>query len=627
MNRRFLLLFGLFLFLGHPFKAIAAPLFISSTPNLDKEHGEMVLLVGGISEDGSTIKPSDIEVEFDGEKGPELTFSESFSEMAQSETENSSSWKSPLAVGVVYLWVKDVPASVSEGILQGLEGFFKRIPGRSNTYTTLYGRKRQPIPKLQASEIGGQLHDLEYLDGNRPNLAEAIRVNLKALNTDEGSLKVLLVITDGRDFTDPLGENSADFSRLAYEVQNAGVKLFVVSFQPPAADVAQSRKNMVDLASFGGFWRGVEQPLEVQTTLETLGQSIADLRQVRIPLPWKWKTFGGAHHTRLNLKVDSKYRPLELGKVILQSEFPWLRILGIVLVVVCVGIAILLLLWSRSGSTKTRDDPSTQNLLEATYALVHRGLPASRILVELTREFPRDVYKLAHVDPSLLTDPRFPFFNTRAERRRFEELVEALTNQKTLLGSDLAAILAHAIENELPPDQTAIGISAKVPEDQRGQFSRMGLEELARALQEVSSKYPVLASLRARGIALEVQELLRSECKPSHSTSIAWLVRASGPGKRGETLRIQSNKTILGKNPANNLCILEDPTLADQHAEIRQKRGIYSILPLQGAVVFGEKPVQTQHLLGDGDIFGVGQSRFVFKCIATGRVSRNQPGA
>jgi hypothetical protein len=621
------LLVGLFFFWGHPLKAEAAPFFINSTPNLEKEQGEIVLLVGGISEDGSTIKPSSIEVEIDGAKGPELTFSESFSEIAQTATEQSSSWKSPLAVGVVYLWVKDVPASVSEGILQGLEGFFRRIPSRSNAYTTLYGRKRQPIPKLQASEIAGHLHDLGYLDGNRPNLAEAILVNLKALSTDEGALKVLLVITDGRDFADPLGESSADFSRIAYEVHKAGVKLLVINFPAPAADAEQSRKNMADLSSLGTFWRVVEQPIEVQTTLEALGQSIADLRLVQMPLPWKWKTFGGAHHTRLKLKVDSKYRPLELGKIIINSEFPWPRILGIILVVVCVGIVILILVWNRSRSTKTHEDNPTQNLLEATYSLVHRGLPASRILVELTREFPRDVFKLATLDPTRINDSRNSLFNTRAERRRFEEVVEALTNQKTLLGSDLAAILAHAIENGLPSDQTAIGISAKVPEDQRGHFSRMGLEDLARALQEASAKYPVLASLRARGIALEIQELLRSECKSSRSTSIAWLVRVSGPGKRGETLQIQSSKTILGKNPTSNLCIPEDTMLSDQHAEIRQKRGAYSILPLQGSVFFGEQPVLTLHPLGDGDIFRVGQSRVVFKCNYTGRISRSQTGA
>ena len=232
--------------------ALAAPVFIASPPTVDREAGEMVLYVGGISDDGTTLKPSAIEVEIDGKPGPGPKATEVFSEYAQTAAEASQGWKSPLAVGLVYLWVKEVPAGTADAILEGVSGFFRRIPARTNVYATLYGRKRQPIPKLRAGEIGGQLHDIGFLAGDRPNLADAIRVDLKALLGDEAPFKVMLVVTDGRDYTDTSGDTSADFAAVADEVEKADVRMMVVSFPPPEADAEQSTKNLLDLAQLGG---------------------------------------------------------------------------------------------------------------------------------------------------------------------------------------------------------------------------------------------------------------------------------------------------------------------------------------------------------------------------------------
>jgi len=49
-------------------------------------------------------------------------------------------------LGLVYPWIKEVPTALSDAILEGVTGFLKRLPARSNAYATLYGRKRQPIP-------------------------------------------------------------------------------------------------------------------------------------------------------------------------------------------------------------------------------------------------------------------------------------------------------------------------------------------------------------------------------------------------------------------------------------------------------------------------------------------------
>lgn len=617
--------------LALPAGAAAAPTFLASPPVVDRDTGEMVLLVGGISEEGATLKPSAVEVEIDGAPGPAPKSIEVFSEYAQSAAEASQAWKSPLAVGVVYLWVKDVPAGTSDAILEGVGGFARRIPGRSNVYVTFYGRKRQPIPKLKASEIGGQLHDFGYIPGDRPNLADAIRVDLKALLGDESPFKVMLLVTDGRDYNDSSGDTSADFSAVADEINKAGVKLMVVSIPPNEVDAEQSTKNLGDLASAGAFRRATEQPIEVQSTLEALGQSIADMRRVKLEIPWAWRTFGGTHKVRLNLTSDGKRRALEVGKVTVPASATWLLLgIGVLVAVVLIVVVLIVVLRRRGDSNDRGDDEDDQPVLTAAHALIQRGLPAKRALVELTRSYPNDVGTLAEVDPSVFDDDRFPLFKTKAGRRRFEELQALLadkSNDDSPIGDDLAEVLSQSISGQSPPDQVASSIAARVPEDQWSAFARLGLDELAKALRASGSRYPVLASPRARGVALEIQAALRNESRSTNrSLAVGWLVRAAGQGKRGETLRLSEARVVIGRGPGCQINLEGDPQVADQHAVIAERRGAFYIEPMQGALKVETKPVAGKQALGDGDTIEIGQGRYVFKCVSSGHVSHSRSG-
>ena len=609
----------------------AAPMFVASPPEVDRDSGEMVLLVGGISEDGATLKPSAVEVEIDGQPGPAPKSLEVFSEFAQTASEASQSWKSPLSVGLVYLWVKDIPAGTADAMLEGVGGFFRRIPARTNVYATLYGRKRQPIPKLKASEIGGQLHDLGYISGDRPNLADAIRVALKALSSDESPFKVLLVVTDGRDSTDSSGDSSADFGAVADEIAKAGVKLMVVSFPPPEADAEQSTKNLGDLTASGAFRRATDQPIEVQSTLDSLGQSIADMRRVRLELPWSWRNLGGTHKLRLNLTSDGKRRALEVGKVTVAASMTWmLTLIGIVIGLLLVAAIIVVLLKRRGSSDDGPADEDENPVVGAAHALIQRGLSAQRALVELTRSHPNDVATLAELDASVFADERYPLFKTKAGRRRFEELQGLLShksNDDTLLGADLAEVLAQSVAGQAAPDQVASSIAARVPEDQWGAFSRMGLDELARALRASGNRHPALATPRARGVALEIQAALRSEGRSTnHSLTVGWLVRAAGQGKRGETLRLTSGRAIVGRGPGCEVRIEADTQVADQHAVISVRRGAFTIEPMQGTIKVETKPVSGRVPLGDGDTIEIGRGRYVFKCVSAGSVEQSRPG-
>jgi hypothetical protein len=610
----------------------AAPVFIASPPVVDRESGELELLVGGISEDGTTLKPSAMELEIDGQPGPAPKTKEVFSEYAQSAAEASQAWKSPLAVGLVYLWVKDVPAGTADAILEGVSGFFRRIPARTNVYATLYGRKRQPIPRLKASEIGGQLHDIGFLPGDRPNLADAVRVDLKALLTDESPFKVLLVVTDGRDYNDSTGDSSADFAAVADEIEKAGVKLMVVSFPPPDADAEQSTKNLVDLASSGAVRRAIEQPLEVQTTLESLGQAIADMRRVRLDLPWGWKNFGGTRKLRLNLTLDGKRRALEVGKVTVKANLTWILIpLGILIGLLAVAAVVVVLLRKRGGRDDSGGDDDEEAVVAAAHALIQRGLSAPRALVELTRSYPNDVSRLAELDDSVFTDERYPLFKTRAGRRRFDELRALLSHKATddsLLGGDLAEILSQSISSQAAPDQAASSIAARVPEDQWSAFARLGLDELARALRASGGLFPVLASPRARGVALEIQAALRSESQNvGKGLTVGWLVRASGQGKRGETMRLPAGRAVLGRGGDCQVRLDADAQIAEQHAAINERRGAFFIEPLQGGLKVETKAISGRSPLGDGDTIEMGQSRFVFKCISSGNLGASRSGS
>jgi hypothetical protein len=616
-----------------PAVAAAAPVFIASPPIVDRAAGEMVLLVGGISDEGASLKPSSIEVEIDGKPGPAPKSSEVFSEYAQAAAEASQSWKSPLGVGLVYLWVKDIPAGTADAMLEGISGFFRRIPARTNVYATLYGRKRQPIPRLKASEIGGQLHDIGFLPGDRPNLADAIRVDLKALlGDDESVFKVMLVVTDGRDFNDSSGDSGADFTAVADEVDRAGVKLMVVSFPPPDADAEQSTKNLVDLVGAGALRRSTEQPLEVQTALESLGQGIADMRRVRIEMPWGWRNLGGTHKVRLNLTADGKRRAIEVGKVTVAAGMSWLLVpLGIVIVLLAGAAGVVVFLRKRGRQQPAGGEDENDAVVAAAHALIQRGLSAQRALVELTRSFPNDVSSLAELDESVLDDERYPLFRTRAGRRRFEELQALLSSKASddsLLGNDLVEVLSQSIAGQAAPDQVASSIAARVPEDQWSAFSRMGLDELARALRASGARHPVLASPRARGVALEIQAALRNESRNSASNAltVGWLVRAAGQGKRGETLRLPPGRVVLGRGPDCQVRLDADTQIAQQHAMIGERRGAFYIEPMQGALKVETKPLSGRVALGDGDTIEIGLSRFVFKFVTSGNVGQSRPG-
>jgi hypothetical protein len=187
-------------------------------------------------------------------------------------------------------------------------------------------------------------------------------------------------------------------------------------------------------------------------------------------------------------------------------------------------------------------------------------------------------------------------------------------------------VLNQSMSAQAAPDQVASSIAARVPEDQWAAFSRMRLDELARALRASGG---ALATPQARSVALEIQAALRQESRKraSNAMTVGWLVRAAGQGKRGETMRLPSGRAVLGRGPECQVRMDADPQIAGQHAAIVERRGGFYIEPMEGAIKVETKPVSGRAPLGDGDTIEIGQSRYVFKCVSSGNVGQSRPPA
>src|SRR5439155_443242 len=153
---------------------------------------------------------------------------------------------------------------------------------------------------------------------------------------------------------------------------------------------------------------------------------------------------------------------------------------------------------------------------------------------------------------------------TRLGRLRLQEMKEILlerSSDRPMLRGPLAAILADAVTTQAAPEATAEALVGRVADDDSAAFAGLDLEQLAEALRAAASAHPVLGTPRARGVAVAVQDALRSG-GGENGVAVGWLVRAGGPGVRGETMRLGDGATMIGQAPSCALRILVDPAVA-----------------------------------------------------------------
>ena len=141
----------------------------------------------------------------------------------------------------------------------------------------------------------------------------------------------------------------------------------------------------------------------------------------------------------------------------------------------------------------------------------------------------------------------------------------------------------------------------------------LDLERLAEALRRSAQKNTALGTPRARGVAVAIQDALRADDARKSDVSVGWLVRTGGPGRRGETLRLGGERTILGSGPGCEIQLVGDPAIASTHAAVSLEAGEYSIEPVGGSVKLEGENVTGRKPLVDGETLEIGSGFFVFK--------------
>jgi len=597
--------------------AAAAPAVVSTRPVPDETGAKVHFLVGGIEESGRSLKTTNLTVSVDGQPVAPLAV-QSLSDWAAASAEASSSFRPPAAVGLVYLWIDGVPPAV----LDGIHAFFQRIPSRTVVYPTIYGRLRQGRARLAAGDIS-RLDEVPYLDGYRPNLIDAVKLNVGDLAADPAALKVLLLVTDGRDFADPKGEGPGNFAELGSRLRRAGITLLVARYRPEA-DAAQAAGNLRDLHdAAGGFLSARDQVEDLENTLESLGQAVADLQRVELEVPWSWRLFSGSHRVSARLTgADGEGMTIEAGAVTIGPGGARWAMFGLILAAGLTAAGMTLFALRRRGGGGP--PASAEAVLGAAHDLIRRGASPERAAEELVRRFPDAPALLIDLDESLLADPRFPYLRTRPGRKRMQEIRDLLAERSgdsAGLGDSLARVLAEAVGNHLAPEEAAEKVNAHATAEERAAFVGLDLDRLAEALRGAARAHPALGTPRARGVAVAVQDALRTGENASRGVAVGWLVRAGGPGRRGQTLRLAAERTVIGSGGTCSLRIMEDPTLAPEHAEVVAGDEEFTIAPLGGAVRIEGQPVVRRQTLVDGETIDLGAGMYVFKCASVGNLA------
>ncbi len=595
--------------------ALGAPTLITAPPVIEKG-GDLGFFVGGVDDGGRSLKPSAVDLTADGAPLDPPSSLQPLADWAAVASESSSTWRPPLAIGLVYLWVEGVPP----GLLDAIHSFFQRIPSRTTVYPTIYGRMRQGRARLTAGEIG-RLDELPYLDGHKPNALDAITLDLADLGADAASIKILLIVTDGRDHADPKGEGPGDFLRLGAAIRKAGVTPFVVKFATPAADAEVAAANLRDLhEAAGGFLRTLDQNEDLENTLESLGQGVADLLHVQVAAPWSWRTLGGTRRVSARLTVANGQRlNAELGPVSLPGGlWVWAVLAGAAVVLVIVVVVVV----NRRRSSADSPALDENEALAAAHDLIRRGASPQRAVEELTRNHSDAVRALADADDDLLHDPRYPYFRTRPGRLRLQEIRDLLAKKasaRPAFGKTLMDGLASAVESRTSPEDAAARLSVRVAAEEWTSFASLDLQQLSGVLRDAAREFPVLGTPRARGLAVSIQDQLRSH-GGTEPILVGWLVRSGGPGRRGETLRLADERNVLGSAAGCNVRITGDPALADEHAEIARQGSEFVIASVRGAVRVEGSPIDGRRPLTDGETIEIGTTLLVFKSASAGNL-------
>jgi len=377
-------------------------------------------------------------------------------------------------------------------------------------------------------------------------------------------------------------------------------------------DSVQANSNLGELERSARAMRLLgDRGSDLPPLTESVAESIGGLLRLRFELPWAVRTFGGSKQVGLAASVDGVPLAVAGGNLTIPGSggsFVLLIVGGVV------GLALVggggYLLFRKFGR-----GPSLEEVLDELQDLIRLGTPAEQAVVELSQRFPDEVGELTKLDPLKLSPARYRYLRTRAGQARVKEIQDLLDEdgERPVMDDEMASILADAVKQGAAPEDVAQNLRARLPDTQWGALSRASGSVVKQSLRDMGRNHSELASSQAAQFASQVQVALRR--RDPVGLAVAWLVRASGPGRRGETLRLGTPSAVIGSAVTCQPRISDDPMIADEHAEIHESGGQFIVRPRRGVVSVEGNPIPSDHTLADGETIPLGTSRFVFKTV------------
>jgi hypothetical protein len=579
------------------------PRLFMSRPAVDQSTGEIHFALGAVRL-GSRAVVQRVQTDLDTAEIPARI--EPLQPPASPTTAGSATdWRPSLVVGIIFFWGEGAPPE----ILFGVPDLFKRLPSATTVYPLPYGHDyREFLTPSTAAEIaGGALESTVKFVGGQPAFMDGLNYLRGEILKEQADLHFLIVVTDGRDRV--LGVNREAFFRQGRDLLNHGVIVDVVAFPDPA-------EGMTHLPNAEGLAAGAEGRLvvakniaELPAVIENAAVIVSDLQRVTLR-PGR-RMWGDQATLRINAMVDDLAATASVRVSMVRTQALWWSLLGL-LVVGLVTAAWLYLRRPAGGGNQT------EAMLIESQRLIRLGSPPDRILVELSRRFPRQVRQLGKVDPGRLDRGKFPHLRTRAGRDLLAEIQRALAtaDQGNDGQPDLVAQLAAAVAADLPAAEAVIRLRARLPDKVWGAFARNTFREITHMLRLAAATHPGLATPRARQLVLQIQDALCQE--RADKATAAWLVRAAGPGRRGETLRLAHGRTSIGGAAGCQVILKGDPSVQPEHVTIVEDAGHFSISPGSGMVNVEGERLEGERRLTDGETLEIGAGAFVFKSVAIG---------
>jgi hypothetical protein len=354
---------------------------------------------------------------------------------------------------------------------------------------------------------------------------------------------------------------------------------------------------------------------------ESLADAIVGLRRLQFGLPWTARLFGGQKRIGVLAAVDGVVLKAQGGTLALPASTGTMVGLGLGALVLLAGGG--LVVWRvgrrgmRGGSGRGRGATTRRlfELLDELQHLIRIGTAAEAAVVHLSQKFPDSIDRLKTLDVQKLDPEQYRYLRTRAGQARIKEIQTQLrdSDAEPLVDREMASILSRAMTSGVEPREAARQIMAQIPDNRWGALSRAGDQSLQDSLARAAQDFAPLKASHASGFAVDVRTALRT--REGAHLSVGWLARASGPGRRGETLGIPTPSCVVGRGFDCGLRIGEDPELAERHAEVNLLGGEFVLRPLEGRVVLDDREVTGQRPLSDGAVVTLGSCSYVFKCV------------